>query len=255
VVNRSSAVPIIGVAVIMLVLGAALGSVAFPATKIVTTTLFSSITLTQKETVTQSFDSTASSSESIQNYVSSPACPSLAPSGLMLVNESNNNQQSDLTFLMKSDSVATICVSYQLDSGTSLPTAVNFSGFEIQEVNATPTPNQSAGSGYTYSYSPAPGISETATPGVLNIPAGFNKSRIIVNYTITTTAQAKGFYTLSFYEACPPLIPFSVGYGSAQVNASDFEGFFIASGCTVQAPLSDAQIVGFGAMGTIILSQ
>jgi len=131
---------------------------------------------------------------------------------------------------------------------------VNFSGYEIQEVDTTPVPNQGGGFGCIYSHSPAPGISEVASPSTLTIPAGFNESRIIVNYTITAAAQAKGFYTLSFREACPPLIPYSVGYGTSQLNASDFEGFFIASSCTIQLPLSQGEIVGYGGMGTIVLN-
>lgn len=233
----------------MLIIGLALGSIIFPVTKIETTTLLSSVTSTQSDTMTQLFNLTETGSEVIQNYVSSTSCPTLAPSGLTLVNESNNNQQSDLTFLMKSGTTATLCVAYQLENDAILPATINFSGSQILEVNAS-----SIGGGYSYSYSPAPGISETATPSILTIPAGFNQSRIIVNYTITATAQAKGFYTLSYYEPCPGLIPFSVGYGTAQVNASDFEGFFIASSCSLQLPLSDGEIVGFGGMGTMALS-
>lgn len=194
------------------------------------------------------------SSEIIQNYVNSTSCPTLSTTGLSLSNESGNNQMTDLAFLMKAGSTATICLAYPLEGEPSAPVTIDFSGFQILQVVATPVPNQGGESGYSYSYSPATGITETASPGVLTIPAGFNESQIIVNYTITSTLQARGFYTLSYYETCPPLIPFSVGYGTAQVNASDFPGFFLASSCTIQSVLSDPQIVGFGGMGTMVLS-
>ena len=242
IMKSSTILSLVGVAAIMLIVGAALGSVFFSVTSIVT--------LTKIETVTQFLNSSETDSEIIQNYVSTTSCPTLATSGLALVNESSDNHQSDLAFLMKSGTAATLCVAYQLENDAILPSTINFSGSQILKVNAS-----SIEGGYAYSYAPAPGITEKATPSILTIPAGFNKSRIIVNFTITATAQAKGFFALSYYEPCPGLIPFSIGYGTAQVNASDFEGFFIASSCSLQLPLSDGEIVGFGGMGTMILTQ
>ncbi len=55
----------------MLIIGLALGSIIFPVTKIETTTLLSSVTSTQSDTMTQLFNLTETGSEVIQNYVSS----------------------------------------------------------------------------------------------------------------------------------------------------------------------------------------
>lgn len=47
-----------------------------------------------------------------------------------------------------------------------------------------------------------------------------------VTYTITVSAGVKGFFELSYPDACPMMIPLAVGFNAAQINASAFPDYY-----------------------------
>jgi hypothetical protein len=67
----------------------------------------------------------------------------------------------------------------------------------------------------------ASGIRVTASPSSVNVTQ-VGTEKLNVTYTITVSAGVRGFFLLSYLDACPSLIPLAVGYDVSQINASAF---------------------------------
>lgn len=185
----------------------------------------------------------------VENYVKGPGCTS-SP-GLSL----QNGDLSLLGFLMYQNSSGTICVSYTFQPVES-QTNVDFQEYVyVFLVTATAVGN---GNGYGFSYSKvaAPGISVSASPSSITLAPGTTTTQVQVQYTVVTTSGSKGFFSLNYLDSCPAFIPFSVGYGTTGVNASDFHGFFLPSSCIsmVSPIVGTPQVVGYGGMGTSLIT-
>lgn len=161
-----------------------------------------------------------------------------------------------LGFLMSQNSSASICVSYTFDP-VQTPTVVNFQDYaKVLLVTANSVSNE-YGTGFAYSKVIAPGVSMSANPASITLVPGTNTpTKVVVQYTITASSHAKGFFSLNYLDSCPAFLPFSVGYGTSDVNASDYHGYFLASNCVAMvAPIVGEPIVtGYGGMGSTLVT-
>jgi hypothetical protein len=157
---------------------------------------------------------------------------------------------SRLAFLIYQNTTSEFCVSYTFEP-TQTRQVVNFQEFaSVFSVIAT-----AANGGFSYSKSPAPGISMTASQSSITLEPSNSSTVVDIQYTIVASATAKGFFSLNYLDSCPAFIPFSVGYGTGQVNASDFHGFFLPSSCIIQGvPVSSIQVSGYSNMGTLLIT-
>jgi hypothetical protein len=190
--------------------------------------------------------SSSSSRTVILNYVNGTSCKI---SGRITLQSGETTLTS---FLMLSNSTARLCISYTFGPVQS-EHFVNFSQYaSITKVVAGPPPPPNQGPGFSYSYVPAQGVSIIANPSSISIPASNSNTTIIVNYTITASSNASGFFSLGYLSMCPPLVPFSIGYGDSAVNASDFHGFFFPSNCPSTLPeIGFPEIIGYAGLGTL----
>jgi len=69
-----------------------------------------------------------------------------------------------------------------------------------------------------------------------------------VVYTIRTSTDSGGFYSLNFFNSCPTLLPFAVLSPGQQATGSDFNGFFLPGGCVQYTVLEDGIVTGVAAM-------
>jgi hypothetical protein len=186
----------------------------------------------------------------IDNYVPGPGC--VSSPGLQL-------QKGDLSLvalLMYQGSSASFCVSYIFEPVQS-QTVVNFQEYAYAFLVTATTVDNNNASGFSYSKTPAPGISISADPSSIILePSASATNQVQVEYTITASPNARGFFSLNYLDSCPAFIPFSVGYGTLGVNATDYHGFFMPSNCVwMVSPLAGIpQIVGYGGMGTTLIT-
>lgn len=178
-------------------------------------------------------------------------CTTTFPSGLDLRGPGNQTR----LFTLLPGTTGLICLSYKVDPGeiSGADETVQFSS-SVESVKAT-YENNSNGAGYVYSYSyeDAQGVTGSAHPSSVTFARGSGNTTITVVYAITASVNSTGYYSIGF-TACSPLIPFAITRDWTGVVASDFDGFFVASSCTGQPPISDAQVVGIASVNTTLLS-
>lgn len=216
------------------------------------TNIDSSTTFGPTTTNYTKFSTVVATTDSSLSYVSSGPCGTY-PNGLQtLMGDVGGSAIGILAFAMNLSSTAKLCVSYVADaaqySNDFSEIRVNFSA-EANIVNATPS-----GNGFEYSYSPARNISIGAQPSTVLISNGSARSEITVEYTINAGQFSKGFYTLSTFMQCPPLIAFAVGFTPQELNGTDFAGFYLEGSCTLQLPMSGYEITGFSGMSAVYVS-
>ena len=186
------------------------------------------------------------SSTEILDYVPGPGCQNITQGGIVLI----NGEYTALAFLMKTNSQATVCVKYTLSSNIQSVRTIDFNS-SIDVVNATAVYQNGTFSGYEYSYKPANGVSIEANPSSITVGPENYSQQFIVNYTITASSNAKGLYSLGYFGSCPNLIPFSVGYGTSQINGSVFKSFLLPGSCVLNGAFSsNGVLVGYGGLGT-----
>jgi len=165
----------------------------------------------------------------------------------------NDIVQQILVFMMRPNSSARLCVNYSVGSQylshLSANTTIDFiSGILV--VNATADDN----SGFSYSDSTAKNITISSKPSSVTFSNYSVANEFNVVYTIDAGQNSKGFYTISTFMQCPPFLALAVGYEPQELNASDFNGFFLVSGCTLHLPLASWKLTGFLEMTAVYLS-
>jgi len=161
-----------------------------------------------------------------------------------------------LAFSMQAGSTAVLCATYETDprAVTILPSGVSSGSYttslygNLNQVNAT---LGSSGYGWTYSYMPVPGAVITANPSAVTVNANDTAKKITVAYTITVPKGEEGYYSLTFTNACPTLIPFAVVSGQVELSAADFPGFLSTVDCNpLQGALNGGVVVGYTGLET-----
>lgn len=186
----------------------------------------------------------------IENFVAGPGCKSFP--GLKL----QNGETSLVSFLMQQNSSASICVSYTFNP-VQTQTLVNFQDYAYLFIVTANAVSNEYGDGFSYSKVPAPGISVGANPSSITLVPGVSTpTQVVVQYTISASSTSKGFFSLNYLDSCPAFIPVSVGYGTTDINASDYHGFFLSSNCVwAITPITGTpQVVGYGGMGTTLVT-
>ena len=101
----------------------------------------------------------------------------------------------------------------------------------------------------------ASGIEVTASPSSIDVTQVGTK-KLNVTYTITVSAGVKGFFLLSYLNACPSLIPLAVGYDASQINASAFPYYQpFLQGCTNLGMLPGGTLISTSGIQTVWLVQ
>jgi hypothetical protein len=177
-----------------------------------------------------------------------PLCGTVFQNGLDLFKEAPANStygdSEERLFSMPSDATVTICVSFNglmpANSANS-PAADNFPG-EIASPNITYV----TGGYYVDSDKPAAGITDVAQSHLLTIG---NATYPVIAYTITSPSGLTGVYNLLYSYQCPPWIPITVGYTTAQGQAAIAENYHVfleSTGCIEKAGQPNGIIVGVG---------
>jgi hypothetical protein len=162
--------------------------------------------------------------------------------------QSTNGSRTWTAFVTHPASAASLCITWTTSSQN-----LKLSDFsaEIDEVTVTHYADGSNG----YSYSRAPSVNITWDASSVHY-GKINQSSyaVTVVYTITASSNAHGFYTLSYPNNCPPMIPFAVVGNSQSFSSSDFpQGFFFLSSCKLDGPLSIGTVTGYSGMSTIMV--
>jgi hypothetical protein len=170
---------------------------------------------------------TSTSASASQSTTTSPTpCAQAYPSQITnRTTLSNGTEITDVAFpalVMSPNSSMALCVSY---GGSS------YSGSVYNSINAWESNGQ---------MQPTQNVNINALPASVSIANG---QRAVVEYTVAAGQDSVGFYGLSLLQMCIP-VPLAVGYGTSQVNSTDFPGLFgVRFGCP--AISLDAQIVGY----------
>jgi hypothetical protein len=137
--------------------------------------------------------------------------------------------------LMRPDSTAHICVTYQsVWKGNASQYTNQDSGyatyqFSLLILSYRCLSGATAGctGGWVPTFNHSFGIS--ATPSSIHPTSSTNY--VTITYTVTASSNSTGFYDSSApYNGCD-FMPMAVGYAASQVNASDFGGFFLPLPC------------------------
>lgn len=187
--------------------------------------------------------------QSNSTTVQPSSCATLFSGGLALTGAvvDNTNYSSLRLFTMQPSSVAVLCVTYLIAPGTfqgytGSPQVYNLTG------SADMIKANCVGGGCVLSSTKSSEISVTASPSSVII-SDSSQSQIEVTYTITTSANSSGYYSLSFFNECPPYIPFAVqGVSQAPLTGSDYKGFFTLLNCSQQGVLEDGLVTGIAGM-------
>ncbi len=204
-------------------------------TQISTTTL-TILPVTQTTTVTTTLPS---------------SCTTTFPGGLNMTSgdwsDANQSSEGLRLFTMEPNSVALLCVSYTLEQQ-----ALQSSGSSSQNATFSGTAYAVAascgGSGCSYTYTKASGISITGSPPSVTLVKSENLTKVDVIYTISTSSVSQGFYSLTYFNSCPALLPFAVLPLGQTVNGSDFNGFFLPGSCIQYGALEDGVVIGVAGM-------
>ena len=178
-------------------------------------------------------------------------CTTTFPDGLALRGPGNETR----LFTLLPGGTGLICITYTVDTGgmSQANETIQFTS-SVEIVHASYGSNPSGeGFVYSYSYQTAPGVEESADPSAVTFEReSGNTTTVTVVYTVVASRSSTGFYSIGF-TSCSPLIPFAITKDWQKVEASDFTGFFLPSGCAVQPPISAARVTGLAAMNTSLL--
>ena len=171
--------------------------------------------------------STSTSVSTNQSTTSLPPTPCAQSYPSQITNRTTLSNGTEITkvaypaLLMSPSSSMALCVSY---GGSS------YSGPAYNSVYAWESDGQTQ---------PTQNVTINASPANISIAHG---QSAVVEYTVAAGQVSTGFYGLTLLQMCTP-IPLAVGYGSSQVNSTDFPGLFGMRSCPAQ--FLDAQIVGY----------
>ena len=224
---------------------------------VVTVTTTRTITGYQEFTSTSTTTETAATTSAVTSTltVTRPAsnstdslCGTVFQKGLDLFTQAPANStygdSEERLFSMSSNATATICVSFNglmPANSTNSPAANNFPG----EV-ASPNIMYVTGGYYVNSDKPAAGITDVAQSHLLTIG---NVTYPVIVYTITSPSGLAGVYNLLYSYQCPPWIPITVGYTTAQGQtaiAENYHVFLESTGCVEKVGQPNGIIVGIG---------
>jgi hypothetical protein len=254
---RSYAILVVAIVIVVLVIGASVigasyfrmvSTAAGTSTLMMTSRSTTTVVGTQNNSV--AVTSQASFTELSTNS-SDPLCGTVFQNGLSLTGEPPANSTYDWQerlFLMPTNATATICVSFNglmpVNSSNS-PNADSYPG-DVDAPNVTYTYGGQA-YGYTVnSDNPAPGIVDTATSHLLTIG---NETYPVMIYTIRAAPNATGVYALTYSYQCPPWIPITIGYTTAEAQEAIGENYHIflySTGCIMKTDQPNGIIVGVG---------
>ena len=179
------------------------------------------------------------------------SCTTTFPGGLNMTSgdwsDANQSSEGLRLFTMQPGSVALLCVSYTLEqqalqSSGSPSQNATFSG------NAYVVAASCGGGGCSYNYTKASGISITGSPPSITLVNGDNLTTVNVIYTISASSSSQGFYSLTYFNSCPALLPFAVLPPGQTANGSDFNGFFLPGSCIQYGALEDGIVTGVAGM-------
>lgn len=204
-----------------------------------TSSLSSSTSL--ESTETQSITSTRS-----QTLLT--ACETNFNESLPLVETESNSSIALQAFVMKPGSVSALCVTYSVSSSERNLTANMFSA-SIINANATCTGEYNC-IYYPYNAQNIQILSDAGSSDLTNM----NSSKITVVYTIVASQNATGYYSLSFPNQCPSLIPFAIAESPQLVNASEFVGYFAPSSCPIVSAVGQPEFTGYTNLNVVWLS-
>ena len=165
--------------------------------------------------------STSESAASLPPTPCAQSYPSQVTNRTTLSNGTEITTVAYPALLMSSNSSMALCVSY---GGSS------YSGPAYSSVYAWEPDGQTQ---------PTRNVTINASPANVSISRG---QSAVVEYTIAAGRDSRGFYGLTVLQMCGP-VPLAVGYGSSQVNSTDFQGIFGPRSCPAQ--FLDAQIIGY----------
>jgi len=153
----------------------------------------------------------------------------------------DNGSVRSVVFMMQPGTPVTLCITYHLHNGSDL-SASNFT-IHAFVVHANLASGQ-------YSYTAARNVNLTLDATSLNMTdLRTIGGSVTIDYSVASSPNISGFYTISYPFNCPPWIPFAiVNGGLGSVSASDFPGFFAPSSCMTSNTIISSEITGFSNM-------
>ena len=157
--------------------------------------------------------------------ISGGNCSQSFSSGLPVSDYSSNKS---IVFLMQPNMTAQICVKYRVQKVT-ITSPATFTIFPYGVLKAQIT---CSSDGSCLGTTQSANFTNVVSPSSITIPSDNSASQVVLVYTIHSGNSSKGFYSFSYLNSCEKYVPLAVGYNSSQVNASDFNGFFMPNfGC------------------------